>query len=182
MVDRACRAARGTLRCYLGSVLVAAFALLVLASGVGLWRVVARNQSAMRYLQDPGQGEGESLGRAQLGPEKWAVVAPIRTLELVVRGEIGALNFGNTTALAASTLVNAEVAHWLAQRDRTSVESQDREILDALALRIQSLWDQGRWGCADALDGRVLLDRLEALERSLTNAASQVTAGHSPYR
>lgn len=162
--------------------LVAAFALLVVASGVGLWRAVARNQSAMRYLQSAEVEDTKVLSKAELGPEKWAVVGPIQTLLLVVRAEIGALRFGNSTALAASMTVNTEIAHWLAQRERVSVAAFDADVLDALAREIRSLWEEGRWGSGGSLDAPALLSRLQLLERSLRNAASQVAAGHSPYR
>lgn len=162
--------------------LVAGFALLILASAVGFWRAVARNQKVVRYLQEPGETADQALSPAQLGPEKWAVVAPIRTLELVVRGEMGALNVGNSNALAASTVVNTEIARWLADREHLQASVEEAEILDALSLQIQALWEQGRWGISGSLDKATLLVRLEALERSLKNAASQVAAGHSPYR
>lgn len=173
---------RSSAWCYLVEVLVAGFALLVVASGLGLWRVVARNQSAMRYLQEPALEDDERLGLSQLGPEKWAIVAPIRTLQLVVRGEIGALRFGSSSALDASIVVNAEISHWLAHQERPGTNGEDVMILDALSEQIRALWEQGQWGCSGSLSTTHLLDRLGALEHFLMNAASQVAAGRSPYR
>lgn len=162
--------------------LVVAFALLVLASGVGFWRVVARNQFAARYLQEATLDEGLRLESNQLSPEKWAVVEPLQTLQSVVRAEIGALRVGRRSALAASMVVNTEVAHWLAHQAKAKLAAEDAQILEALAQQIRALWQEGHWGCSGSLDKATLLEALDAMERSLVTAGSQVAAGHSPYR
>lgn len=168
--------------CYLVGVLVAGFALLVVVSGVGLWRAVARNQSAARYLQETSLEEGESWTKAQMSPEKWALVGPMQNLRLILRSEIDALSFGNNTVLQACMNVNTEVSGWLALCDQAQLAGPDAKVVDAVQLQIRSVWQEGSWGSQGALQATRLLEQLRLIERSLLHAASQVAAGQSPYR
>lgn len=157
------------------------FGALVLATGYGLWRVAAKNQAAQRYLA-PGRENPKELGAAELGPDRWAVIAPIRTLRRVVHGELAALASRASTPTSASLAVNAELQAWMAEGRPARMAPGHSKILDILQVQIEDLWEGGHWGCKATLDGESFERRLRGLEELLADSEEQLGRDVMPYR
>lgn len=157
------------------------FGALVLATGYGLWRVAAKNHAAQRYLEPGMQSVGE-LPEAELGPDRWAVIAPIRTLRRVVHGELAALGCRASTPTSASLAVNAELQAWIAEPRPARIVPGHSKILDILQLQIEDLWEGGHWGCKGTLDGESFERRLRGLEELLVDVEEQLGRDVMPYR
>lgn len=161
--------------------LAALFGLLVCASSVVLWRSISKNQAAHRYLSPPKTSE-PVLAAKELGPERWSVIAPLRTLRRVIHGEIGGLAYGSSTVVTASVAVNAELQHWFAVERPRRLSPELSKELDVLARQIEVLWEQGHWGGKGTLDAELFGSRLRSVEALLASAEAQISKPSSPYR
>lgn len=157
------------------------FALLFVASALGLWRVGSRSRKAQGYLAAEGGSSGQ-LSQGQMSPEQWEVVAPLRTIQRVVHGELGALESGASSPVTASLAVNAELQHWFDRDTSRGGSPRQVQMLHVLSLQIDAIWERGEWGTKHTFDPELFVRRLQSLEDVLRSAEVQLIEDRAPYR